>query len=341
MNPVNRTGGHPIVSHPAAGDGSRIRRRLACAGALTAVMLSLLLAAAPLQHVVGEIGRMGAGWICLAVLLELASCCSFVIVFRLFFDRVPRRAGQELAWTALGAGSLLPGGGIGALAVGGWLLHQAGMSRRDMLQRSSGLFLLTSAASVAAMITAGGLLVADVVPGPHDLLRAGVPAVAGCAVIIAVLALPRVWRRSDSAARPGWLGDLVDGIGVAVRSLMQPTWRLLGAVGYLAFDIGVLWATFAAAGRTPPLAALVLGYIVGYLANLLPVPGSVGVLDVGLAGTLVAYGAPATQAVAAVLVYHAIASWIPGVGGLFAYALVRRRLVSPAAIDGQPLAPVV
>ena len=50
---------------------------------------------------------------------------------------------------------------------------------------------------------------------------------------------------------------------------------------------------------------------------------------------------PATQAVAAVLVYHAIAFWIPGVGGLFAYALVRRRLVSPAAIDGQPLAPVV
>jgi uncharacterized membrane protein YbhN (UPF0104 family) len=304
MNPGNHTGGHPIVSHTAAGDGSRIRRRLACAGVLTAVMFSLLLGAAPLRRVVGEIGRMGAGWICLAVLLELASCCSFVIVFRLFFDRVPRRAGQELAWTALGAGSLLPGGGIGALAAGGWLLHQAGISRREILQRSSGLFLLTSAASVAAMITAGGLLVAEVIPGPHDLLRAGVPAVAGCAVIVAVVALPGVWRRSDSAAaRPGWLGDLVDGIGVAVRSLTQPTWRLLGAVGYL--------------------------------ANLLPVPGSVGVLDVGLAGTLVAYGAPATQAVAAVLVYHAIAFWIPGVGGLFAYALVRRRLASaPAVIDG-------
>ncbi|HEY5260538.1 MAG TPA: lysylphosphatidylglycerol synthase domain-containing protein [Solirubrobacteraceae bacterium] len=196
--------------------------------------------------------------------------------------------------------------------------------------------LLTSAASVAAMIAAGGLLIAGVLPGPHDVLRAGVPFLGGCAVIVAMLALPHVWRRSNTSAREGWVDDLVDGTGAAVRSLTRPTWRVLGSVGYLAFDIGVLWATFAAAGREPPLAALTLGYIIGYRANLLPVPGSIGVLDLGLAGTLIAYGAHASQAAAAVLVYHAIAFWIPSVGGLLAYTLLRRRLTDSSSTMETP-----
>ena len=57
-----------------------------------------------------------------------------------------------------------------------------------------------------------------------------------------------------------------------------------------------------------------LGYIIGYLANLIPVPGAVGVLEGGIAGTLVLYGAPLTQATAGVLIYHAIAFWIPSLG---------------------------
>ena len=40
---------------------------------------------------------------------------------------------------------------------------------------------------------------------------------------------------------------------------------------------------------------------------------------------LILYGAPATQAAAAVVVYHAIAFWIPSLGGVIGYALLRRR----------------
>ena len=67
-------------------------------------------------------------------------------------------------------------------------------------------------------------------------------------------------------------------------ALRRPSPRFLGAIGYLIFDIAVLWATFAALGNNPPLAPLTLGYIMGYLANLVPVPGGVGVLDGGLIG---------------------------------------------------------
>jgi uncharacterized membrane protein YbhN (UPF0104 family) len=53
-------------------------------------------------------------------------------------------------------------------------------------------------------------------------------------------------------------------------------------------------------------------------------PAGLGVLDSGLAGALVLYGLPATASVGAVLVYHAIAIWVPGLGALIAWLLSRR-----------------
>lgn len=65
-------------------------------------------------------------------------------------------------------------------------------------------------------------------------------------------------------------------------------------------------------------------------------PGGFGVLEGGLAGALIAYGAPATQAAAAVIVYHAIAFWIPSLGGLAGYALLRARLHKSPGADTPP-----
>ena len=61
---------------------------------------------------------------------------------------------------------------------------------------------------------------------------------------------------------------------------------------------------------------------------MIPVPGGIGVLEGGLVGALILYGAPPTQAVAGVLVYHAIAFWIPSLGGLWGYHLLRRQLAA-------------
>src|SRR6202030_1292182 len=130
-----------------------------------------------------------------------------------------------------------------------------------------------------------------------------------------------------------WSAELIAGITEAEDSLRRPTWRLAGAIGYLGCDIAVLWTTLHAVGYSPPLATLLLGYLIGYLANLIPVPGGIGVLEGGLAGTLVLYGAPASQAAAAVLVYHAIAFWIPSLGGPLGYPKITRQLpqASPQA----------
>jgi uncharacterized protein (TIRG00374 family) len=111
----------------------------------------------------------------------------------------------------------------------------------------------------------------------------------------------------------------------ATRSLLlHPDWRLLGAVGYLWFDIAVLWACFKATGHQPPLAVIILAYQIGYLANVLPIPGSVGVLEGSFVGMFVLYGASATTATAAAVVYHAIALWIPATWGTIGFIRLRR-----------------
>jgi uncharacterized membrane protein YbhN (UPF0104 family) len=302
---------------------------------LAALVTSLLLTVPQLNEVATDVGNMSAGWVVAAIALELASCASFGVIFRLFFDRIPAVPAHQLAWTEMGSGALLPGGGAGGLAVGAWLMHVAGMPRRHIVERSSALFVLTSATNVIAMVGAAVLLATGVSAGPSQWPGFVLP-IAGALVCTAiVLALPRVAGDGRIRARAGWGREILDGIRGAEQALRSPGWRLLGAVGYLGFDIAVLWATFQAVGYPIAIAPLVLGYLIGYLGNLLPVPGGIGVLDAGLAATLVLYGAPATQTAAAVLVYHAIALWIPGLGGLIAYSLLRRRLVRPGTAVGR------
>jgi uncharacterized membrane protein YbhN (UPF0104 family) len=287
--------------------------------------ISLMLAVPGLRPIVREIREISPAWAAGAVALELASCVSFVVLFRLFFDRVPARDGRPLAWTSMGSGALLPGGGIGGLAVGGWLTHLTGASTSWVVRRSSGLFFLTTAVNSAALIGAA-LVLLGTYPGPRELSRAGLPLLLAAAATAAVVSLP--WaarrRRGDSASR---LSSVIAGIREAERTAAKPNLRLLGALGYLGFDIAVLWAAFSAVGHVPPVPVLVLGYMIGYLASAVPIPGGLGVLDAGLTGALVLYGASPTHAAAAVLVYHAIAFWVPALGGVVAYAWLRPRLI--------------
>jgi uncharacterized membrane protein YbhN (UPF0104 family) len=307
-----------------------LRRQLTVVGVAGALGLGLLLAVPGLQPVRDEIVDLDPAWVVVALALELASCVSFVVIYRLFFDRVPASPGRALAWTSMAAGVLLPAGGAGGLAVAGWLVRLMGHDTGWIIRRSSALFVLTSAVNVLTLIAAGCLAIAGL-GGPRDVLRAGLPVLAGCALIAIVVAVarrtPAATGRDLATTRHG---ELVDGVGEAGAVALRPTWRVAGALGYLWFDIAVLWATFNAVGVAPPLAALVLGYLVGYLANGLPVPGGIGVLDAGLAGALALYGVPAVHAAAAVLVYHAVAAWVPGVGGLVGFAATQHRM-SPQA----------
>lgn len=294
---------------------------------LLIVLGVLLLAAVPgLRGVLREIRHIGIGWVAVAVAFELASAVSFVVVFRLFFDRLQARDARALAWTEQGSGALLPGGGAGGLAIGGWLIHLTGVPLRWVVRRSAGLFFLGGAVSSAALVGAGLALIAGA-PGPHDLLTVVLPTVLAALGTLLIAALPALL---DSRTRaPRWLAAVATGVREAEQTTFggRPRWRLVGAVGYLAFDIAVLWVVLRAVGPAPSVAVVALAYSIGYAANSLPIPGGIGVLDAGLTGALVLYGISPAHAAAAVIVYHAIAFWVPGLGGVLAYLRLRPRLL--------------
>jgi uncharacterized membrane protein YbhN (UPF0104 family) len=297
-----------------------LKRRLVTIAVLLVAGATAVLAVPALHAAAREASSIGPGWLIGGIGLELASCASFVAIFRRFFAELPASEARRLAWIEMGSGALLPGGGIGSLAAGGLLLRRGGMRTRQIIARSSGLFFLTSGTNVLALEGGALLLALGVGRGSHGPLLTLVPAVVGMAGTAIVLAVPRSrWPRAGSRG-----ASIVEGIRQAERELVRPHWRLLGALGYLGFDIAVLGLTCAGVGHPLGVPALVLAYIIGYGANALPVPGGIGVLEGGLVGALVVYGVPVMPATAAVLVYHTIAFWIPSLGGAIAYALASR-----------------
>lgn len=101
---------------------------------------------------------------------------------------------------------------------------------------------------------------------------------------------------------------------------------MLGAAAYWAFDIAVLGLCFEAFGETMPLAVLVVGYFIGTLGSLLPLPGGIGGVEGGMIGAFVAFGVPGGRAVVGVLAYRAISFWLPTIPGIAGYLRLRSRV---------------
>jgi uncharacterized membrane protein YbhN (UPF0104 family) len=99
---------------------------------------------------------------------------------------------------------------------------------------------------------------------------------------------------------------------------------ILGSIAYWAFNVAVLWASFRAFGEAPPWSIVVMGYFVGMLGNLLPLPGGVGGVDGGMIGAFIGFGVDDGLAVVAVLTYRAFAFWLPTIPGAIAFFQLRR-----------------
>ncbi len=111
-------------------------------------------------------------------------------------------------------------------------------------------------------------------------------------------------------------------------------WRVIvGSLGYWAFDNAVLWACFRAFGESPPITLVLMGYLVGQLGGLLPIPGGIGGIEGGLIGALIVYGLPAAATAAAVFAYRVILFWLPLLVGAVAFAALRRGLDDPDRPD--------
>ena len=167
----------------------RLRNGILTGAPLSILMGGLVLAVPGLQAVSHSIRHARAGWVALAAGLELASCVGYVVAFQGTFERLPRRFAALVAAAEQAFGAVVPLGGAGGVAAGGWLLARRGIPVRRIAERSAVLFLLTSATNVVALLVAAGGLAAGWFSGPHDLLRTAVPAAVALAVLVLFLAL--------------------------------------------------------------------------------------------------------------------------------------------------------
>jgi uncharacterized membrane protein YbhN (UPF0104 family) len=166
------------------------------------------------------------------------------------------------------------------------------------------------------------------------------PAAMATLAIVAVASLPRLgsgprpFPGPDASRSERWFSvtrrAVVRGITEARVILRSADRRVLaGSFGYWFFDNAVLWATFHAFGLSPPITVILMGYLIGQLGGLIPLPGGIGGIDLGLIGVLVAYGTSAAGTTAAVFAYHVILFWLPLIIGGIAFAMLRRNMPSP------------
>lgn len=268
---------------------------------------ALVLAVPGLHDVLARIEGVDPGWIALAIGLELVSCAGFVLAFRHVFARLPARLATRVALTELAFTAVVPAGGAGGIAAGAWIANVKGAPVKRFLERSG------------------------VLGAPGRLLGL-VPGVIGVLVIGGFALLPALARRLRGEGKRARALRTTARIVTATRAeLRRPSLGLAGAVAYLWADVAMLWICFRAFGETLPIGAVTLAFLIGYLANVAPLPGGIGALDGGLVAALVAYGAHPASAAAAVLLYHAIVFWIPALIGTTAFLRLRSTLGEPVA----------
>jgi uncharacterized membrane protein YbhN (UPF0104 family) len=322
-------------------EGKRLRNGIISLVVLVVLVGALLLAVPGLRDVADKISDVAPGWVALAIVLELASCAGYVIAFRMVFYRVPTLLAIRVALSEMAFGAVLPVGGAGGIAVGAWVVKAKGGSIKRFFERSAVLFLLTSGINAATLALAGLLVGVGVLHAPHHILLGllpGLVAAVGVALFWFVPSLAARFALVEDAGRTvRWLHTTARVVEQAKDEIRHPSWRLLGAVGYLWFDIAMLWVAFRAFGAAPPVGALTLAFLIGYLGNVIPIPGGIGALDGGLTAALILYGADPATAAAAVLVYHAIVLWVPTLLGTLAFLRLRPTLSEPIVLGPERL----
>jgi uncharacterized membrane protein YbhN (UPF0104 family) len=327
---------------PSELDAAHLRRRALEVIALLVVIGLAFLLTPGLGQVRHHIRDADWGWLAAAIVLEFLSGMSYVVMFRpIFCKTMTWRAANELSWSELAMGSIVPASGAGGLALGAWVLTHEGMDPDYVARRSVAFFLIKSAVNFVAVTVLGVVMFVGV--GPHKTWALTIlPAILSLAIMALVAAIPRLGHGDDPGEGAGRLRRfwfharhaLTDGVTEAIMILRSGNPRVYaGTIGYWAFDNAVLWATFKAFGASPPITVILMGYLIGQLGGALPIPGGIGGIDGGLLGTLVLFGTPAAVTTVAVLTYRVILFWLPLLLGAIAFPMLRKGINDPGRPD--------
>jgi uncharacterized membrane protein YbhN (UPF0104 family) len=324
-------------------------RQIAVLAAASAIMVAGLVVLAPaladLPDVWSKLSTGHLGWLTLALGLEALSFVGHAILFRAVSvdadgaraggTRIGLRASTEITLAGHAATRLLASGGAGGIALTAWALKKSGMEARDVAARMTTFMVLLYSVYMGALLFGGLGLYTGIIPGGGSFALTVVPAILGGSVI-AIVASAQLVRPGEGRVRK-LLAPVGQGVRDARRLVLKGNAGLLGALMWWAFDIATLWACFEAFGAHPAVGILVVGYFVGTLANLLPLPGGVGGVDGGMIGAFVAFGVDPAAAIVAVLAYRFFAFWLPIGPGAISFASLRRTIAKWEAEDAGEL----
>ena len=292
----------------------------------------------------GNINQGDPWWLAGAFVFTVLSFGGYVLIFRGIFighgSRIDLAASYQITMAGLAATRLFAAGGAGGIALTAWALRRAGMDRRKVADKTLAFLILTYAVYMMALVVVGFGMYYGPLSGPAPFGITVIPAIFGLLVIAIGLALSRVppdlQRRLEGFARRGGrLARLAQrlanapaafsaGMREAVCHVRKRDPALLGALAFWGFNIAILWACFHAFGDPPPWPVIVMAYFVGFLGNLLPLPGGIGGVDGGMIGAFLLFGVNDGLAVQAVLSYRLFAFWLPTIPGAIAYFQLRR-----------------
>jgi uncharacterized membrane protein YbhN (UPF0104 family) len=336
-------------------DVRTLARRVGPPALLACAAVAVVLLAGGRAHAFTDAVHRGLGvtpgWAAAGAVFECISLIGYVGLLSLVVGRATPRVGarESAQMTLAGAAAtrLLPTAGAGGVALSAWTLRRAGL-RPQLAARTLIVFmLLLYSVFLLALVISGAMLSLGLAGhhGPAEL--SAIPAIAAVLPIAACVAFAS--RTSRPGADPesdddgSGLEHLGRGsrlragarlIGVAVDEALQLVRRgdprLAGAIAYWAFDAAVVWAMLHAFGSPPVLPVIALSYLVGQVANTVPIPGSV---SAGMAGVLIAFGVPAAVAIPSVLAYRAIAVWLPSPAAIAAVPALRGTIARWARED--------
>jgi uncharacterized protein (TIRG00374 family) len=326
-------------------------KRLAQTGIVVLLLVGAIYVLLPkivgIQGAVAKLGDATPGWIAVALLFNVLAFFSYVALFRgVVGERVVHlewRESYQITMAGLAATRLFSAGGAGGIVLTYWALRKAGMPRRQTACRMVAFLVLLYAVYLVALLVFGVLLRTGVLHGSAPVGLTIVPAAIAGALIVALgltALIPDDVDRRLAGFSQGYRyrriaqrvatapATLASGTRTAIDFVRNPSrggLALLGAAGFWASNIGILWAAFHAYGVHVPFGVVVMGFFVGMVANLFPfAPGGVGAVDAGLIGTFVLFDVPGSAVFAAVLTYRLIAFWLPIPPGIVAFVQLRK-----------------
>ncbi len=286
-------------------------------------------------------------WIGIAIGFNVLAYATYIALFKAVVGgdalRLRWVETYEINMAGVAATLLFSAGGAGGIAITYWALRKAGMGRRDVARRMVAFITLHYAFYPLALIVFGILLRTGVLNGKDSVELTIIPAaVAGLLLVGGVLIAlipPDLERRLSPYAHSEWARSFLksaakvpatvgEGFRFAIGLFAHPSrggLAVLGAAGFWAASIGVLWASFHAFGVHVPLAVVVQGFFLGMVANLFPLaPAGVGAVDAGMIGAFVLFGIPETTVFPAILVFRLVAFWMPIPPGIIAFFQLRK-----------------